>query len=117
MRSILTPSQGYNNPGNALVYHSSPAPNGNVNSTRIEEPGFERPPPKGSVELFNPKVARRPTNSGKSSPYAQDSIETERVKSDPVLATPLVAQVASMSLEDGDGSHNMKEFSAVALST
>ena len=131
-RSILMPSPGHaSTPGNALVYHSSTHAGASNSNARFEEPdrGFERPPPKGTTELFNPKVVRRPTsNNGnnRTNSLPQDKLEKEkeRARGDAVANAILVGQVSLMSLEDHqgvDGSSTAapaaKETFALAMST
>jgi hypothetical protein len=82
------------------------------NNARFEEPdrGFERPPPKGTTELFNPKVVRRPISNNSNSrtnPPAQDKAEKERARGDAVANAILVGQVGFMSLEDHQGVEGM----------
>jgi hypothetical protein len=64
------------------------------------ETGFERPQPRGAVELFNPKVNQRMSN-GNSSPRP-DRLEKEkdRPRADGGAAGPLANKLASMSLEE-----------------
>jgi hypothetical protein len=114
MRSILTQGPSHSIPGSALVHHSSPGTGG----TRLEEQsGFERPIPKGSVELFNPKGTRYPAGNGKSSPQSHDGVDKERPGPDVAVTATFAAQIASISLEDTDGSNNVKDVAAMALST
>jgi len=113
MRSIL--NQGHNGGphGTAHVLH--------VSSGAREDPdaGFERPPPKGTPELFNPKVGRRSGSSGKASPQTnQGEKEKERVRLDVSMATTLATKVASMSLEgQQDGTPVPSESPVAVLST
>ncbi|TFK51812.1 hypothetical protein OE88DRAFT_1658448 [Heliocybe sulcata] len=95
-RSILMPSPQQGQPstyGSALVQY--PNSNGNPNQTpRLDSQAFERPPPKGSAELFNPK-ARRPANAGNggskaNSPPVQDKA---RGGAEGVLADKMGAMV------------------------
>lgn len=76
-----------------------------MNNARLEEPdrGFERPPPKGAAELFNPKVVRRPaSNNSKPNLQAQERFEKERerVRGEVVANAILVGPVSSMSIVD-----------------
>jgi len=84
VRSILSPGpQGQANaalpPGSALVHYpntNSPQSNGGQTHPRIlDDSGFERPPPKGNAELFNPKAGMRKQTITKanSSPSPGDS--------------------------------------------
>jgi hypothetical protein len=66
------------------------------------ESGFERPQPKGAVELFNPKVNRRMGSNGKGSPRP-DRLEKEKDRPRADVggaAGPLVNKLSSMSLEE-----------------
>lgn len=77
-RSILSPQANANPQGTALVHYPTPnAPGaGNLNGAARpdEEFGYERPPPKGHSELFNPKSGNR---SGQTPPK-----QAERDQSD-----------------------------------
>jgi hypothetical protein len=97
-----------NAPGNVLVHH----PSIGSNPTRIDEQdrGFERPPAKGSVELFNPKVVRRP-NVGKTSPQQVDK-DKEAARGEAVANAILIGQVVSLSLDDAP-----KDSSVVVVPT
>ena len=109
------PSPGHVNAlGNALVHHSSP---GSGIPARLDEQdrGFERPPPKGNVELFNPKIVRRPNNVGKSSPQQVDK-DKEMSRGEVVASAILLGQVVSLSLDD-PGAETAKEPSVVAMTT
>jgi hypothetical protein len=91
------------------------------NNFRLEEPerGFERPPPKGNAELFNPKGSRR-SNSGNSrnNSLPQDKAESEKEAGGDAMAS-MVDQVASLSVGDaGPGSPSaIKAAAVVAMST
>lgn len=56
-RAIRLPSPGHpNSPTNALVQHpNNTGGNSNTPETRLEEPGFERPPPKVSITCYRRK--------------------------------------------------------------
>ncbi|EPQ56529.1 hypothetical protein GLOTRDRAFT_138236 [Gloeophyllum trabeum ATCC 11539] len=107
-RSILMPSAPQGGQpstyASALVQH--PASNGNTNqSPRLDSQAFERPPPKGPAELFNPK-GRRPTvnngnGGGKSaSPPVQDKVEKSR--GDAAATAALADKMGAVTL-DGKG--------------
>lgn len=86
-------------PGHANLQSGALSPKSNVNG-RLEEPerGFERPPPKGNVELFNPKASRRSNSSNsRHNSLPQDKLENE--KQIGVVAN-VVDQVGSLSLGD-----------------
>ncbi|KZT27919.1 hypothetical protein NEOLEDRAFT_1130422 [Neolentinus lepideus HHB14362 ss-1] len=102
-RSILMPNAAQ--PGQPSTYGSAlvqyPNSNGNANQTpRLDSQAFERPPPKGSAELFNPK-ARRPTvsmnaaGSKTSSPPVQDKT---RGVSDAAVNTTLADKMGAMTM-------------------
>lgn len=109
-RSIIMPSPTHIN---SQMVHP--------NNTRLEEPdrGFERPPPKGNAELFNPKNARR-SNSGnnRSNSSSQDKAEIERDSGGDVVAN-MIDRVASLSVGDaGPGSPSpVKAAIVMAMST
>jgi len=114
-RSILMPSPGHvNSQNNALMHQSTP------NNIRLEEPdrGFERPPPKGNVELFNPKISRR-SNSGnsRSSSLPQDKAEIEKEDGGDAVAN-MIDQVTSLSVGDaGPGSPSAIKAATVAATS
>jgi hypothetical protein len=118
-RSIHQPnSSNSSSPTNAVQHLNQSIASNNGSEIRIEESDrtFERPPPKvrtligiassprlqsftrQSVELYNPKLLRRPTG-GK----AHGEKEKERARGDAVAGAILVAQVGSMSFEDKSG--------------
>jgi hypothetical protein len=95
----MMPSAGAH--GTALVHHPTGV-------SHIEDPdhGYERPPPKGAVELFDPKAARRTASTGKGSPRPdRPEKEKERPRMDGGVAGPLVVKVAALSLEDQQGAN------------
>ncbi|EGN96739.1 hypothetical protein SERLA73DRAFT_184899 [Serpula lacrymans var. lacrymans S7.3] len=105
-RSILMP--GPSPAGNVLVHHSNTHVSGKDNS-RLEdsERGFERPPPKGNVELFNPKgVWKSGANPQSHQPspdrFEKDRLEKEKLRGEVVANAILVDKVATMSVEDKD---------------
>jgi hypothetical protein len=108
MRSVMMPS-AHAQGTTALVHHHPSA------GSHLEDPdhGFERPPPKGAVELFNPKAApavaaaaRRTgsSGSGKGSPRP-DRLERERERSRADgggVTGPLALRVGALALEEGE---------------
>lgn len=109
-RSILSPPHQ----GNPLVYHPGPMVNGMAGnmanpggsiqmppqmmnmSSRLDDHdrGFERPPPKGAPELYNPKAtAKRPVIMGVNG--RQNS--QDRVKTD---VNGLADQLSAVSMDD-----------------
>ena len=108
------PSAGHvNSTGNALVHHQIVA-GGIPGRVDEQERGFERPPPKGSVELFNPKIARRPPNNiGKFSPQ-QAERDRDVARGEAVASAILVGQVMSLTLDETEAA---KETTVVAMST
>ncbi|PCH36219.1 hypothetical protein WOLCODRAFT_140262 [Wolfiporia cocos MD-104 SS10] len=102
MRSIMTPGpQGSNTQGTALVHYPNaqhPAgQNTNVGPplTDDQEVGFERPPPKGPAELFNPKSNTRgsTTSRGDRSSKAGQA-ETQDVSNEQAQVTEDVTDAA-----------------------
>ncbi|KDQ61389.1 hypothetical protein JAAARDRAFT_30816 [Jaapia argillacea MUCL 33604] len=117
-RLILQPGPGQAVPSgsyaSALVQPPSAHGQATNTSPRLDEGdrGFERPPPKSSAELFNPKGAlRRPNSnsSGKGSPQIHEKGEKERARGEAIASAILVEKVAAMSLEGGDGFRNGTE--------
>ncbi|KAG6866588.1 hypothetical protein C0991_002076 [Blastosporella zonata] len=119
-RNIRVLSPGQNAPS-ALVHHPSNGAISNSASATAQAlaPGadaaeesdraFERPPPKSSAELFNPKLLRRPAPAGpgKAAPPPPQSQEKEnpiqkgeRTRSDVVSNAILVERAEALSLED-----------------
>jgi hypothetical protein len=115
-RSILMPSPGHaNSQSGALSQNSNASNNG-----RLEEPerGFERPPPKGNAELFNPKSSRRSNSSNsRHNSVPQDKSEKEKHGGGDAIAN-VVDQVASLSIGDtSPGSPSaIKAAATVAMS-
>ncbi|KAF4593001.1 hypothetical protein EYR38_008708 [Pleurotus pulmonarius] len=99
IRSAVSPPKGppANQSGTALVNHTSPPNNidGHDTNFRLEDTdrGFERPPPKGPTELFNPKLPRKSQTPGSH----QDERSPE-VKND--HESLLVTQTAVLSLTE-----------------
>jgi hypothetical protein len=89
------------------------------NNSRLEEPerGFERPPPKGNVELFNPKGARRSNSSNsRHNSLPQDKSENDKQAGDAMAN--VMDQVTSLSIGDtGPGSPSIKATAIVAILT
>lgn len=101
-RSILMPSPGHAN-----------------SQGRLEDPerGFERPPPKGNAELFNPKGTRR-SNSNNSRSNSVPQAEGVKQPSGDAVAN-LIDQVTSLSMaETGPASPPaVKSIAVVKTST
>ncbi|KAL6307254.1 hypothetical protein BKA93DRAFT_769218 [Sparassis latifolia] len=114
MRSILSPGpQGTMNPqGTALVHYPNMNTNVNANMTANQSPpglganglaqveeqesGFERPPPRGSAELFNPKGGNRSVHERTSK---ADARELVRVGSKPRAEGILADRLDAMTLD------------------
>ncbi|KAL0953757.1 hypothetical protein HGRIS_004946 [Hohenbuehelia grisea] len=101
IRSVLTPPKPQVNGqgGSAVTNHSMPMVNRNQDDP---DQGFERPPSKGTQELFNPKATRRP-----QAPSVEDVEATGTQASDGAqnqqIGAPDVSlsrQVEAISLED-----------------
>ncbi|KAG0709323.1 hypothetical protein DFH29DRAFT_887821 [Suillus ampliporus] len=121
-RSILMPGNNTSH-GNA-PNHSNTQSNmtGAPCNTRLEDTdsGFERPPPKGNVELFNPKGIWKPGGPQSRSPPggSQDKDKIEKLRGEAVANAILVDKMAMVSVEDNDASSNMPNVSPhVALAT
>lgn len=116
------PSQGHpNSQGGTLVHSPNPGAHGNIApNSRLEEPdrGFERPPPRASTELFNPKgISLRPTsNNGKNISNTvgdRERTDRERERGEAVANAILTDRVLTMTLEDQEREGSPR----VALST
>jgi len=108
-------------PGNALVHYNNPSgsqtgSNGSQAHNRVvdSDSGYERPPPKGNAELFNPKTGARKQNTAKqlSSPggieYPIGSTQASAQTSadcEPFLTT----KFSGMGLEDQPASGNPQQ--------
>jgi hypothetical protein len=107
-------------PGHANLQSGALSPKSNVNNGRLEEPerGFERPPPKGNVELFNPKASRRSNSSNsRHNSLPQDKLENEKQIGVDVVAN-VVDQVTSLSLGDtSPSSPSVKAAATAPMST
>lgn len=81
--------------------------------------GFERPPPKGNVELFNPKSVWKPGGPQSRSPPegSQDKDKIEKLRGEAVANAILVEKMTMVSVEDNDASSNVPKVSSVALAT
>jgi hypothetical protein len=109
------PSPGHINSQNGAL-----SPKSNTTNGRLEEPerGFERPPPKGNVELFNPKSSRRSnSNNSRHNSVPQDKSENEKQVGGDVVAN-VVDQVTSLSVGDtSPGSPAVKAAATVSMPT
>jgi len=104
------PSAGHVNFGGNALAHNQIGVGGPPDRIDEQEHGFERPPPRGPAELFNPNITRRPPyNVGKVSPQQAE-------KDDTVANAILIGQVMSLTL-DGTGAAEAKETTVVAMST
>ena len=67
------------------LFNPSPIPGAMHNHLSVEERenGFERPPPKGPAELFNPKSTRRPGGNVKAISPPDRSGEKEKERPPP----------------------------------
>ncbi|OBZ74204.1 hypothetical protein A0H81_06142 [Grifola frondosa] len=116
-RVMMPGPQGNVNPqGSALVHypnsHTTPSPNATPN-LRLDEQdhAFERPPPKGNSELFNPKAGPRSasTSTPNSVRTERDRFEVKekegkiRQKGEGMANAILVDKVGAMSLDDRGG--------------
>ena len=118
MNASSTLSKLMPGPGRALSPNLNSSNNG-----RLEEPerGFERPPPKGNVELFNPKSSRRSNSSNSSNSrhnsMPQDKSENEKQGGDMMIS--VMDQMVSLSVGDTrPGSPPaMKVATTMAMST
>lgn len=116
MRSILTPASNVQLPntnayGSALVHYpatnGAPAngnPNAMISNNRLDEhdAGFERPPPKGESQLFNPKSpspTHRRSNTSSNGDCA-DKEETDRVRGEAVANAILLNQMDGLQVQD-----------------
>jgi len=123
-RSILIPGNGTSH-GNAPTNHSNTQPNvtGTLNNTRLEDTDgvLERPPPKGNVELFNPKGAWKPGGTQCRSPSGgpQDTDKIEKLRGEAVASAILVDKMAMISVEGDDISSTVPTVSSpvVTLTT
>ncbi|KNZ74621.1 hypothetical protein J132_06575 [Termitomyces sp. J132] len=114
----MSPGQGPQ-PHSALVHHPQPLVSSSVQSLMMDgaedsDRAFERPPPK-SVELFNPKVLKRPGNApGKQQEKERDN-QKERGGDGPSrVGVQLVSeQVEAMSLDGAGVEPQPKEALAV----
>ncbi|KIJ65633.1 hypothetical protein HYDPIDRAFT_88485 [Hydnomerulius pinastri MD-312] len=128
-RSILMPGNNNNTPSNALVSHSDSGTGTPSNGKSEESEGaHEQPPPKGGVEVFNPKGAWRPGGgpAHSRSPVPQDradkdKFEKERLRGEVVANAILVDKLSIHSVEDKDGGGAVnaaaKGVAPVALAT
>ncbi|KAH0582836.1 hypothetical protein H2248_010742 [Termitomyces sp. 'cryptogamus'] len=115
---LMSPGQGPQ-PHSALVHHPQPLVSSSVQSLMMDgaedsDRAFERPPPK-SVELFNPKVLKRPGNApGKQQEKERDN-QKERGGDGPSrVGVQLVSeQVEAMSLDGAGVEPQPKEALAV----
>jgi hypothetical protein len=109
--------------GNPLANHSNTQSDvtGTPCNTRLEDTdgAFERPPPKGNVELFNPKGVWKPGGAQSRSPpgCSQDKDKIEKLRGEAVANAILVDKMAMVSVEDNDVSSNVPKVSPVALAT
>jgi hypothetical protein len=110
-RSILMPSAGHVNfGGNALVHHQIGI-GGTPGRIDEQERGFERPPPRGGAELFNPKIARRP-------PYNVGKISPQQAEENGAVANAiLIGQVMSLTLDETGAAEATQETTVMAMST
>lgn len=121
-RSILMPGNNTSH-GNPPANHSNTQSNvtGAPCITRLEDTdgGFERPPPKGSVELFNPKSVWKPGGPQSRSPPGalQDKDKIEKLRGEAVANAILVDKMAMVSVEDNEATSNVPKVSPVALAT
>ncbi|KAG1746590.1 uncharacterized protein EDB91DRAFT_1219589 [Suillus paluster] len=122
-RSILMPGNNISH-GNPPANHSNTQSGviGTLCNTRLEDTdgGFERPPPKGNVELFNPKGVWKPGGPQSRSPPggSQDKDKMEKLRGEAVANAILVDKMAMVSVEDNDASSNAPKISPpVALAT
>lgn len=109
-RSILTPGNGTSH-GSLFTHHSNTQSNvtGTPSNTRLEDTDdgvFERPPPKGTVELFNPKGAWKPGGAQCRSPpgSSPDRDRMEKLRGEAVANAILVDKMTMVSVEDNDAS-------------
>ncbi|THH05400.1 hypothetical protein EW145_g4822 [Phellinidium pouzarii] len=123
-RAILSPSTGHTNQaqgnayGTALFNHSMVNGPGVPNRLEDDERGFERPPPKTSAELFNPKggvnrmsQGQTPTSSLEKIEY--EKTENERARGEIIASAILVDKVASLKLQDRPGCNENEDMQAV----
>lgn len=101
---IMANAQGNPVPqSNALVhYPNAQQPSATGSRMEDQDPGFDRPPPKDNVELFNPKGARRVPDlmrAGVVEVTAEFPKQKGLLKTEPVFAG-LVDMAAGISLED-----------------
>ncbi|KAJ8590109.1 hypothetical protein M405DRAFT_181021 [Rhizopogon salebrosus TDB-379] len=120
-RSVLMPGNGTSH-GNALTHHSNTQSivTGTQSNTRLEDSDdgvFERPPPKGNVELFNPKGAWKPGGAQCRSPPggSQDKDRVEKLRGEAVAGAILADKMAMISVEDNDVSSTVPTVSSPPL--
>ncbi|KAH8116498.1 hypothetical protein DFH11DRAFT_1580991 [Phellopilus nigrolimitatus] len=115
-RTILSPNPGHTNHAQANTYanalFSHNMANGVTGRLEEDERGFERPPPKTSAELFNPKGGAKRTAQPQAQAQARfpshdkaekEKIETDRTRGEIIANAILVERVGSLKLQDQAG--------------
>ncbi|KAG6891182.1 hypothetical protein C0995_008434 [Termitomyces sp. Mi166 len=110
---LMSPAQGpqqQHGVVNALVYHhpqpvatSNGLPSADGAGAEDTDCAFERPPPKSTAELFNPKLLKRPL-TGREEKEKDDQKELERgkgVDGPSSAGADLVERVETMSMDHG----------------
>lgn len=92
--------------GTALVHYPNvQQPSGTAPRMDDHEPGFDRPPPKGSAELFNPKGTPRAAAPTRMGPGEIADVLTQKgsTQGDAGSVTALAEKVGGISLEERPG--------------
>ncbi|KZT69263.1 hypothetical protein DAEQUDRAFT_765580 [Daedalea quercina L-15889] len=101
---IMAGAQGSTTPqGNALVhYPNAQQPSATTPRMDDHESGFDRPPPKGNAELFNPKGTPRISAPTRMSPVemTESSKQNGLTQGDTGSVVALVDKAESVTLED-----------------
>ena len=108
-RSILMPGNNTshgNSPSHSNMQCNDTGTPSNIRVEDTDDDVFERPPPNGNVELFNPKGPWKSGGAQCRSP-PRVSQDKEKLRGEAVANAILVDKMAMISVEDNDISSNV----------
>lgn len=102
-RTNVSPNPGQTNHSQGNTYGTALFNHSNGNRLEDDERGFERPPPKVSAELFNPKGGAKRTAQADARQNTPDEtgpkIEKERTRGEIVASAILVDKMEALKIQ------------------
>ncbi|EJD07294.1 uncharacterized protein FOMMEDRAFT_143762, partial [Fomitiporia mediterranea MF3/22] len=113
-RTVLSPNPGHSNHPQGITYGTALFNHTGANRLEDDERGFERPPRKGSAELFNPKGGAKKNPQSQQKPSSQvagqegaveqvETIERDGARGERVANAILVDKMGALKIQTHGG--------------